>query len=169
MTHRGRVPRDALEQPALLPGLLARPHLAEVVHRVQALGEAVQRVDQRDDLGAGEQVMVQLRAGRVRGELCVVLKCAGDVLEGLLVELEELRLVNRAYTELTLDGGDEGWALEEGTGEGLEGAWEGGGVGKAVVQAKHADVLLTWDGLSWGNNIDDQHTYLHPAGILQDA
>jgi hypothetical protein len=43
----------------------------------------------------------------------------------LVVELDELGLVDGANTELTLDGRDEGRALEEGSGEGLEAAGEG--------------------------------------------
>jgi hypothetical protein len=40
----------------------------------------------------------------------------------LIVELVQLALVDGSDTELSLDGGDERWSLEEGTGEGLEGA-----------------------------------------------
>ena len=47
-------------------------------------------------------------------------------------------------TELALDGGDQGRPLEQGTGQGLEGAGELGlAAGNPVVESDDADVLLT--------------------------
>ena len=62
----------------------------------------------------------------------------------VVVELDELRLVDRADTELALDGRDQGRSLEESTGESLEGGGESGLAARdAVVEADNANVLLT--------------------------
>ena len=61
----------------------------------------------------------------------------------LLVELEQLGLVDRAHAELPLDGRDERRALEERTGQGLDRAGEGSGVGQGRVEAKDGNVLLS--------------------------
>lgn len=62
----------------------------------------------------------------------------------VVVELDELALVDGSDSELTLDGRDEGRALEEGSGEGLEATSEGFLAGKGGVEADDADVLLSW-------------------------
>jgi hypothetical protein len=62
----------------------------------------------------------------------------------LIVELVQLALVDGTDTELTLDGGNQGRALEERTSEGLKGAAELSlATGDLVVQTDHAHVLLT--------------------------
>lgn len=62
----------------------------------------------------------------------------------VVVELNELALVDGTDTELTLDGGDQRGTLEEGTGEGLEGAGELGlAAGDLVMQTDNADILLS--------------------------
>lgn len=67
-----------------------------------------------------------------------------DAEVAVIVELDELALVDGTDTELTLDGGDQGRTLEEGTGEGLEGAGELGlATGDLVVETDDADVLLS--------------------------
>lgn len=67
-----------------------------------------------------------------------------DTQVAVVVELDELALVDGSDTELALDGGDQGRALEEGTGQGLEGAGELGlAAGELVVKADDGNVLLT--------------------------
>ena len=62
----------------------------------------------------------------------------------VVVELDELGLIDRADTELTLDGRDQRRSLEESTGECLEGGGESSlATGDAVVEADNANVLLT--------------------------
>jgi hypothetical protein len=62
----------------------------------------------------------------------------------VVVEFEQLAFVDGPDTQLALDGGNEGRTLEEGTGEGLEGASELGlAAGQLVMQTQHADILLT--------------------------
>lgn len=61
----------------------------------------------------------------------------------LLVEFQELGLVDRTHTELTLDGRDERGALEEGTSQGLDRAGKGGRVWQSRVQTKNGNVLLS--------------------------
>jgi hypothetical protein len=52
--------------------------------------------------------------------------------------------VDRSDTELALDGGNERWALEEGSGERLEGARKLRLTsGQLVVQTNNADILLS--------------------------
>lgn len=58
------------------------------------------------------------------------------------VILKELTFVDGPDPELPLDGGDEGRALEDGAGEGLEGAGDLGDVGDGGVEAGDADILL---------------------------
>ncbi|URE22934.1 hypothetical protein MUK42_17056 [Musa troglodytarum] len=58
------------------------------------------------------------------------------------VVLKQLALVDSPDAELTLDGGDERGPLEDGTGEGLEGASDLGDVGDSGEKAGDADVLL---------------------------
>lgn len=67
-----------------------------------------------------------------------------DTEVALIVELDKLRLMNGTDTELTLDGGDKWWTLEESTGQGLEGAGELSlATWELVVKANNADVLLS--------------------------
>lgn len=62
----------------------------------------------------------------------------------VIVELEALGLVDGSYTEDTLDGRDQWRALEESTGEGLEGALELGLTAlNCSVEADDTDVLLS--------------------------
>lgn len=58
------------------------------------------------------------------------------------VILKELTFIDGPDPELSLDGGDERRALEDGAGEGLEGAGDLGDVGDGGVEAGDADVLL---------------------------
>jgi hypothetical protein len=67
-----------------------------------------------------------------------------DTEVALIVEFVELGLVDGTDTELALDGGDQGWALEERAGEGLEGAGQLGlATGELVVETDDADVFLS--------------------------
>jgi hypothetical protein len=62
----------------------------------------------------------------------------------VVVELDQLALVDRADTQLALDGGNKGRALEQGAGEGLESLGKGGlAAGDGVVEADDGNVLLT--------------------------
>jgi hypothetical protein len=62
----------------------------------------------------------------------------------LVVELVQLALVDRSDTELALDGGDERRALEESSGERLQGARKLRLASRQlVVQADDADILLS--------------------------
>lgn len=62
----------------------------------------------------------------------------------VIVELDELALVDGSDTELTLDGRDQRRTLEEGTGEGLEGAGELRLAARnLVVKSDNANVLLS--------------------------
>jgi len=58
------------------------------------------------------------------------------------VILKELTFVDGPNAELAFDGGDQRRALEDGAGEGLEGACDLGDVGNSRVQAGDADVFL---------------------------
>ena len=67
-----------------------------------------------------------------------------DTQVALIVELDDLALVDAADAQLALDGGNEGRALEQSAGEGLESASELGLAAlDLVVQADDADVLLS--------------------------
>jgi hypothetical protein len=67
-----------------------------------------------------------------------------DTEVAVVVELDQLALVDRADTQLALDGRNEGRALEEGTGEGLEGLGESRlAAGDGVVETNNGNVLLT--------------------------
>lgn len=67
-----------------------------------------------------------------------------DAEVAVVVELDQLALVDRADTQLALDGRNEGRALEESTGEGLESLGESGlAAGDGVVEADNGNVLLT--------------------------
>ena len=62
----------------------------------------------------------------------------------LVVELVKLALVNGSDTELTLDGGNKRWSLEESSGERLESARKLRlASGKLVVHADNANILLS--------------------------
>lgn len=62
----------------------------------------------------------------------------------VIVKLDELALVDGSDTELSLDGGDQRRALEESTGQGLEGAGELGlATGQLVVEADDSNVFLS--------------------------
>jgi len=61
----------------------------------------------------------------------------------VVVKLDQLGLVDGTDTELTLDGRDQRRALEESTGQGLEGLGELLLRLDGVVEAEDADVLLT--------------------------
>jgi hypothetical protein len=62
----------------------------------------------------------------------------------LVVELVQLALVDGTDTELTLDGRNERWSLEESTGKGLEGARKLRlASGQLVVHANDADILFS--------------------------
>jgi hypothetical protein len=61
----------------------------------------------------------------------------------VVVKLEQLGLMNRTDTELTLNGRDQRGALEESTGQSLEGLGELLLGLDGVVEAEDADVLLT--------------------------
>lgn len=62
----------------------------------------------------------------------------------LIVKLKQLALVDSTDTELTLDGGDERWSLEEGSGESLERAGKLGlTTRKLSMQSQNADILLS--------------------------
>jgi hypothetical protein len=80
----------------------------------------------------------------------------------LVVELVKLALVDGSDTELSLDGRDKRRALEESTGEGLEGAGELLlATGELVVKSDDTDVLLTstllgLDQTGGAVNADDQ-------------
>ena len=79
----------ALEQLPFLTLSLPRPHLPELVHGNEALREAVERIDQRDDFRACEQVMVNLRAEESRHvSLTQNLETWEHALESRLVELK---------------------------------------------------------------------------------
>lgn len=76
------------------------------------------------------------------------------------VILKELTLVDGANAELAFNGGDQGGALEDGAGEGLEGAGDLGDVGNGGVEAGDADVffagaLLGLDEAGGAVNADD--------------
>ena len=58
------------------------------------------------------------------------------------VILKELTFVDGPNPELALDGGNQGGTLEDGAGEGFEGAGDLGDVGDVGVEAGDADVLL---------------------------
>jgi hypothetical protein len=85
-----------------------------------------------------------------------------DTKVAVIVKLDELALVDCSDTQLTLDGRDQGGALEQSTGEGLEGAGELSlAAGQLVVEANDADVLLSsallgLDETSRAVNADDQ-------------
>jgi len=67
-----------------------------------------------------------------------------DAEVAVVVELNQLALVDRADTELALDGRNEGRALEKGAREGLEGLGERSlAAGDGVVEANDGNVLLT--------------------------
>jgi hypothetical protein len=67
-----------------------------------------------------------------------------DTEVAVVVELDQLALVDRTDTELALDGRDEGRALEQGTGQGLEGLGESSlTAGDGVVEADDGNVFLT--------------------------
>lgn len=67
-----------------------------------------------------------------------------DTEVAVVIELDDLGLVDGTDTELTLDGRDQGRALEQSTGQGLEGAGELDlATRQLVVQANDADVLLS--------------------------
>lgn len=67
-----------------------------------------------------------------------------DAEVAVIVKLDELALVDASDTELALDGRDQGWALEESTSQGLEGASELGLTTRdLVVKADDGDVLLS--------------------------
>ncbi len=99
---------------------------AELLH-VRADAEQQTQVDaERPDVGAG------LAGHPEDAEVAVV------------VELDQLALVDRADTQLALDGRDEGRALEQRAREGLEGLGKGGlAAGDGVVEADDGNVLLT--------------------------
>lgn len=62
----------------------------------------------------------------------------------VVVELDELALVDGSDTELTLDGRDQGRALEQSTSQGLEGAGELSlATGQLVVEADDSNVFLS--------------------------
>jgi hypothetical protein len=61
----------------------------------------------------------------------------------VVVKLDELAVVDGTDAELTLDGGDERGTLEEGTGEGFDGAGELLLRLEGTVKTEDADVLLT--------------------------
>lgn len=67
-----------------------------------------------------------------------------DTEVAVIVELNELALVDCSDSKLTLDSGDQGGALEESAGQGLEGLGELRlAAGQLVVQADDAHVLLS--------------------------
>lgn len=67
-----------------------------------------------------------------------------DTKVAVVVELDELGLVDGSDTQLALDGGDQGRALEERAGEQLKGAGELGlTAGDLVVESHDGDVLLS--------------------------
>jgi hypothetical protein len=67
-----------------------------------------------------------------------------DTEVAVIVELNELALVDCSDSELALDSGDQGGALEESAGQGLEGLGELRlATGQLVVQADDAHVLLS--------------------------
>lgn len=97
-----------------------------------------------------------------------------DTEVALVVELVKLGLVDGTDTELTLDGGNERWALEESTGEGLESAgelslttWE------LVMETDDANVLLAGtllrlDETSGAVDTDDQaagNLWIESSGV----
>jgi hypothetical protein len=61
----------------------------------------------------------------------------------VVVEFDELALVDRADSELTLDGRDEGRTLKKGAGESFEAASKGFLAGESGVEANDADVFLS--------------------------
>jgi hypothetical protein len=74
----------------------------------------------------------------------------------VIVKFDELRLVDCPDTKLAFDGRNERRALEQSSGEGVEGTVEGFGVGELVMQPEDANVFLAWSGrisqLQTGNN-----------------
>ena len=67
-----------------------------------------------------------------------------DTEMSIIIEFKQLAFVDGAHAQLTLNGGDEWRSLEEGTGQGLEGASELRlAAGKLVVESDDADILLT--------------------------
>lgn len=67
-----------------------------------------------------------------------------DAEVAVVVELNQLRFVDGSDTELTLDGGNQGGALEEGTGEELEDTSELGLAARnLVVEPHNRNVLLS--------------------------
>lgn len=101
------------------------PHTAKLLHVSSNSEQKSEMHAKSPDVGSG------LARDPEDGEVAVV------------VELDELALVDGSDTELTLDGRDEGRALEEGSGEGLEATGEGLLAGEGGVQADDADVLLS--------------------------
>lgn len=93
-----------------------------------------------------------------------------DTEVALVVELDELGLVDGTDTELTLDGRDEGRALEEGSGEGFEAASEGLLGLEGGVEADNADVLLSYKPSEKRSvtksrrKVQDELAYRLPAG-----
>jgi hypothetical protein len=67
-----------------------------------------------------------------------------DTEVAVIVKLDKLALVDGADTELTLDGGNKRRALEQRTGEGLEGLGESSlAAGHLVMETDNANVLLS--------------------------
>lgn len=113
-------------QGAVVLGHNAGAHAAELLHVGAHAEQQTQVHAERPDVGAG------------------LARHPEDAEVAVVVELDQLALVNGADTELALDGRDEGRALEEGTGEGLEGLGKGSlAAGNLVVEADDGHVLLT--------------------------
>lgn len=60
----------------------------------------------------------------------------------VVVKLEEFRFVDGSDSELSLDGRDERWTLEESAGEGVDGLWEFLDVIEGIVQPQDGHILL---------------------------
>lgn len=103
-----------------------RPHSSQLLH-VRANTE--------------QQTQVHTEGSNVRAGLAADPE---DTEVAVVVKLDKLGLVDGSDTELTLDGGDQRRALEEGAGEKLKGAGELGlAAGNLVVESYDGAILLS--------------------------
>ena len=101
-------------------------HTAELLHVGAHAEEQTQVNAESTDVGAG------------------LARHPEDAEVAVVVELDQLALVDRADTQLALDGRNEGRALEKRTGEGLEGLGESRLAARdGVVEADDGNVLLS--------------------------
>lgn len=138
---------DDLAQVRLIAGVVHLPlriqnivqsdQLLRLIHRTTS--HTTQLLHVRAD--AQQQTQVHAQCSDVGTSLAADPE---DAEVSVVVELDELALVDGSDTEHTLDGGDQGRALEERTGEGLERTRElRPAAGQLIVQADHGDVLFS--------------------------